>query len=86
MEQYTDDEKAELRDFMERLENGEVPESEIKDIESKLSKSDKRSIRRYASTNAKNRRSAASTIVKGQKARARRKADRDCKKRCRKSK
>lgn len=82
MEQYTEAEKAELKDFMERLDKGEVPESEISEIESNLSKDDKRGIRRAMDRNAKAQRGATSAIIKGQAKRARRKADRQCKKRC----
>ena len=81
----TDEEKAELADFARRLENDEVDDNEIKELEISLSKEGTKGKRMMLSKAARSRHSIIKERQKAAKMRKRRKADRECKKRSRKS-
>lgn len=55
-EQLSEEDKLEIQNFSERLNNGEVTEEEIKSIEGSLTKDDTRQIRMIKSEMARQRR------------------------------
>lgn len=80
-EQLSEEEKLEIQNFAERLNNGEVTEDEVKSIEGSLSKDDTRHIRMIKSQMARTRRKE----IKAVKSRVHRRATKKMVKRSKKS-